>query len=164
MCAAISSNGLVPQKSQIGPYNTERLLLFLDDLHQQLVPEAEREQVGGNKRTFVFVWDNVPFTCNHKLICSPSENDFPFSPPYSPFLNPIEEFFSAWRWKVYDHRPHDQMSLLDAMEAGCRDISAEDCQGWIRHAKRFYPRCIARENIRCDVDENMWPNAEDCID
>ncbi len=55
MCAAISSNGLVLQKSQIGPYNTERLLLFLDDLHQQLVPEAEREQVGGNKRTFVFV-------------------------------------------------------------------------------------------------------------
>lgn len=56
------------------------------------------------------------------------------------------------------------MSLLDAMEAGCREISAEDCQGWIRHAKRFHPRSIARENIRCDVDENMWPNAEDSID
>ena len=28
---------------------------------------------------------------------------FPFLylPPYSPFLNPIEELFSAWRWKVY---------------------------------------------------------------
>jgi hypothetical protein len=42
-----------------------------------------------------------------------------FLPPYSPFLNPIEEFVSAWRWKVYDHHPHDQMSLLDAMNAGC---------------------------------------------
>ena len=22
----------------------------------------------------------------------------------------------AWRWKVYDHQPHDQMSLLEAMD------------------------------------------------
>ncbi|KAI2661539.1 Ribosome maturation factor RimP [Labeo rohita] len=84
-----------------------------------------------------------------------------FLAPYSPFLNPIEEFFSAWRWKVFDHRPHDQMSLLDAMDAACQDITAEHCQGWIRHAKRFFPRCLAKEDIRCDVDENMWPNAQD---
>ncbi|XP_043091924.1 uncharacterized protein LOC122342172 [Puntigrus tetrazona] len=167
MCAAISSAGLVLQKSQIGPFNTERLLLFLEDLHQQLVPAAEREQVGGNMRTFVIVWDNVAFHHSHAItnwFAAHLRMISLFLPPYSPFLNPIEEFFSAWRWKVYDHRPHDQMSLLDAMEAGCRDISAEDCQGWIRHAKRFYPRCIARENIRCDVDENMWPVAEDRID
>lgn len=36
-----------------------------------------------------------------------------FLPPYSPFLNFIEEFFSSWRWRVYDHQPHDQMSPLD---------------------------------------------------
>jgi hypothetical protein len=52
-----------------------------------------------------------------------------FLPPYSPFLNHIEEFFSAWRWKVYDQHPHDQMSLLDNMNAGCGDTSPEDCQG-----------------------------------
>ena len=63
-----------------------------------------------------------------------------------------------------DHHPHDQMSLLDVMDAGCRDFLAEDCQGWIRHAKHFYPSCIARDDIRCDVDENMWPNADDHID
>jgi len=55
--------------------------------------------------------------------------------PYSPFLNPIEEFFSSWRWKVYYHHPHDQISLLDAMNARRQDISAENCQGWIRHAR-----------------------------
>ena len=48
-----------------------------------------------------------------------------FLPPYSPFLNPIEEFFSAWRWKVYDRQPHTQMTLLAAMDAA-----------WIRHSKR----------------------------
>jgi hypothetical protein len=28
--------------------------------------------------------------------------------PYSLFLNPIEELFSLWRWKVYDHQDDDQ--------------------------------------------------------
>lgn len=67
MCAAISSAGLVLQKIQIGPHNTERLLLFLDDLYQQLVPEAEREQVGGNMRTFVIAWGNVAFHHSHAI-------------------------------------------------------------------------------------------------
>ena len=30
-----------------------------------------------------------------------------------------------------------------------------------RHSKRFFPRCIAREDIRCDVDENLWPNRQE---
>jgi hypothetical protein len=87
-----------------------------------------------------------------------------FLPPYSPFLNPIEEIFSSWRWKVYDHHPHDQISLLDAMNAGCLNISSEYFRGWTRHAKRFFPRCIAQDDISCDVDENLWPNAEDRVD
>lgn len=38
-----------------------------------------------------------------------------------------------------------------------------DYQGWIRHAKTFCPGCIVREDMRCDMDENL-PNAEDRID
>ncbi len=56
------------------------------------------------------------------------------------------------------------MFLLDTMNAICPGIPAEDCWGWIRHAKRFFPRCIAKEDIRCDMDENLWPNAEDKVD
>ncbi|RXN18379.1 importin-11 [Labeo rohita] len=39
MCTAISNNGALLHKCQIGPYNTDRLLLFLEDLHERLVPE-----------------------------------------------------------------------------------------------------------------------------
>ncbi len=52
------------------------------------------------------------------------------------------------------------MSLLDSMDAASQDITAEHCQGWIWHTKIFFPICLAREDFRCDVDENMWPNAE----
>nr|XP_024662096.1 uncharacterized protein LOC112436599 [Maylandia zebra] len=140
MCAAIANAGLLLHKCQVGPYNTERLLAFLNDLHQRLVPEQGQE--GENMRTFVITWDNVAF--HHSQAITTWFEVHPrlvslFLPPYSPFLNPIEEFFSAWRWKVYDHQPHDQMSLLEAMDAGSRDITVDDCQGWIRHTRRFYP-------------------------
>jgi len=120
-----------------------------------------------NPPTFIIVWDNVAFHLSRAVtewFAAHPRMVSLFLPPYSPFLNPTEEFFSLWRWKVYDHHPHDQMSLLDAMDDGCQDISAEDCQGWIRHARRFFPRCIARDDIRCDVDENLWPNGEDRVD
>ncbi len=84
-----------------------------------------------------------------------------FLSPYSPFLNPIEDFFSAWRWKVYDRQPHKQMTLLAAMDAVCDEITADACRGMIRHSKRFFPCCIAREDIRCDVDANLWPNRQE---
>ncbi|XP_071348704.1 uncharacterized protein [Trachinotus anak] len=166
MCAAISNNGVLLHKSQIGPYHTERLLQFLEELYDRLVPEGERGQgeLGGNLLTYVITWDNVAFHHAHAVTAwfdaHPRMMSL-FLAPYSPFLNPIEEFFSAWRWKVFDHHPHDQMSLLDAMAAACQDITADNCQGWIRHAKRYFPRCLAREDIRCDVDENMWPNADE---
>ena len=64
-----------------------------------------------------------------------------------------------WRWSVYDPHPHDHMSLLDAMNVGCGDSSPEDYQAWIRHSRGYFPRCIAIEHIRRDVDENLWPNA-----
>nr|XP_024659555.1 uncharacterized protein LOC112435343 [Maylandia zebra] len=124
MCAAIANAGLLLHRCQVGPYNTERLLAFLNDLHQRLVPEQGQE--GENMRTFVITWDNVAF--HHLQAITTWFEVHPrlvslFLPPYSPFLNPIEEFFSAWRWKVYDHQPHDQMSLLEAMDAGSRDIT-----------------------------------------
>jgi transposase len=144
------------------PYNTERLISFLDDLYGRVYSGEERVAVRRNRPTFVIVWDNVAFhhscTVTEWFTAHPRMMSL-FLPPYSPFLNPIEELFPSWRWKVYDHRPHDQMFLLDAMYAGCLDISAEDCQGWTRLAKILFFRCIAQ-----DVDENLWPNAEDRVD
>ncbi len=34
--------GLLLHRCQVGPYNTERLLAFLNDLHQRLVPEQDQ--------------------------------------------------------------------------------------------------------------------------
>jgi len=85
MCAGISSAGLVLQKRQFGN-NTEHLLLILDDLYQQQVPEAE--QVGVNMRTFVIRWDDVAFHHSHAITNWFAAHPFPSL--YSPFHNRLK--------------------------------------------------------------------------
>lgn len=164
MCAAMSENGVLTHIPILGPYNTQHLITFLDTLYRDLIPDHERGMMQEDLPAYVVIWDNVSFHHSNTIrqwFANHHRMLMEFLPPYSPFLNPIEEFFSAWRWKVYDHQPHTQMNLLTAMDAACEDITADACRGWIRHARRFFPRCIAREDILCDVDENMWPNREE---
>ncbi|XP_039902261.1 uncharacterized protein LOC120742857 [Simochromis diagramma] len=59
---------------------------------------------------------------------------------------------------VWDNVSFHRAAL--AMEEACLDISVDACQGWIRHARGFYPRCLAGANIACDVDEILWPDPD----
>ena len=59
-------------------------------------------------------------------------------PPYSPFLNPIEECFSMWRWNVYDLNPYTRVNIVQAMELACGDMGVKCFQGWIKHTRGFF--------------------------
>ena len=120
------------------------MLTFLDVIYTMLVPDPDQEPA-----RFVVLWVNISF---HRAVLV--HNWFSIHPqfcivlyllPYSPFLNPIEEFFSAWHWKVYDRQPYARMPLLQEMEDACGDIEVASVQGWIRHARRYFPRWLARE-------------------
>jgi hypothetical protein len=105
---------------------------------------------------YTAIWDNVSFHRSAMV-----QNWFQhhpqmtvlYLPPYSLFLNPIEELFSARRWKVYDLQPQAQVPLIQAMEDACDQVDAAAVQGWIRHSRRFFPGCLANDAIACDVDE-----------
>ncbi|KAL0154437.1 hypothetical protein M9458_050259 [Cirrhinus mrigala] len=158
MCAAISQNGVVHHHATLGPYNTAHIITFLDTLHDMLTNVQRPEQT-----RYVIIWDNVSF--HRAALVRNLFTDHPLFtvlnlPPYSPFLNPVEEFFSAWRWKVYDRHPHQRIALLQAMEEACGDIDQASCQAWIRHSRRYFPRCLGLEDIACDVDEILWPDPE----
>ena len=75
---------------------------------------------------YVIVWDNVSFhraaTVQNWIVDHPQFLLLYLPPPYSPFLNPIEELFSACRSKVYDRQPYERLTLLEAMEEACDDI------------------------------------------
>ncbi|XP_039472699.1 uncharacterized protein LOC120441495 [Oreochromis aureus] len=162
LCAAMGSEGLVHRHAVLGSYNTQRLLTFLEELKDILL-DRQQHHPGPAHHIYVIIWDNVRFHRTNQIREWFTTNSDHFLnvclPPYSPFLNPIEEFFSSWRWKVYDRQPYTTENLLRAMELACVDIPAEAFQGWIRHSRAFFPRCLARDNIACDVDEVMWPDA-----
>lgn len=68
-----------------------------------------------------------------------------YLPPYSPFLNPIEEFWA----KVKTNVRRDCLTVNDNLgdritEAG-KLVTRSDCQGWIRHSMTFFERCVDGE-------------------
>lgn len=44
------------------------------------------------------------------------------------------------------------------MEEACDQVDAAAVQRWIRHSRQFFLRCLANEDIACDVDETLWPD------
>lgn len=129
MCAAISSEGMVLHEPLFWLYNTESLITFLANLYGKLVPTEERWQGRQNVQAFIIIRDSVAF---YSFATHPLLLYFILL-----LLSSIEEdFLSSWMLNLYGLHPYEQMSLLDAIYAACLDISVEDCQRWVRHAKR----------------------------
>ncbi|XDV24289.1 hypothetical protein PO909_028507 [Leuciscus waleckii] len=110
----------------MGPYNTPHILAFLDRLHHMVTAGNEMLQM-----QYTVIWDNVSF--HRSALVQNWFQHHPqltvlYLPPYSPFLNPMEEFFSAWRWKVYDLQPQAQVLLIQAMEDACDQSTPQLCK------------------------------------
>lgn len=104
-----------------------------DSFRHSSLGHSPWEWEGWRPTQHVVVWDNVSFHYSHLVRQWFAAHDrmlVQYLPPYSPFLNPIEEFFTAWRWKFYDWHSHVQMALLAAMDAACDNITAESWRGW----------------------------------
>ncbi len=71
-------------------------------------------------------------------------------PPYSPFLNPIENGFAQWKQIVRSTRISNETELPTNIENASRLLLREQCNNYYRHMLEFIPRCILKEPI---VDE-----------
>ncbi len=104
MCAAISENGVSTHLPHIGPYNTQLLLVFLNTLYGDLIPEQERGLLRPHLPNYVVIWDNISFHRTNIVrdwFAAHERITVEFLPPYSiPKSN--RRVFSEWRWK--DHK------------------------------------------------------------
>jgi transposase len=66
--------------------------------------------------------------------------------PYSPFLNPIEEFWSKIKAGVRRSALTADNQLSDRICEAVQMVTQANCQAWIRHAVSFFSRC-KREDI-----------------
>jgi transposase len=88
VCCAMNRHGIVGYKTQTRAYNSESFGEFI----RFLISELQNKNI----QNAVFIMDNVAF---HKTdvinnIVVESGYEILFLPPYSPFLNPIENMFS----------------------------------------------------------------------
>ncbi|KAG0747318.1 hypothetical protein G6F57_006497 [Rhizopus arrhizus] len=65
-----------------------------------------------------------------------------YLPPYSPFLNPIELFWSKIKGNIRrDYLSADNNFSLRITEA-TKTVTQEDCVNWISHPRSFFDRCL----------------------
>lgn len=155
---AISARtGLVQYTAEVGGMNNQRFNDFLVQTRQRL-PTNDR---------VVFIYDNTPArNVNH-----PGNSEFKPLPPYSPFLNIVEESFSYLKAaiKAYISSPDQQRLLGNREEARRRGlplgefrktllleaitrnlkilITQEKCMQWYNHMQTYLLRCVNREEI-----------------
>ncbi|KAF7687807.1 hypothetical protein CDIK_2996 [Cucumispora dikerogammari] len=121
ICAAISRGGIIHYSSQKQAFNGDSFINFLSELFRKM---SVRRMFN-----FTFIMDNVAF---HKIIrvrkiIAENSHTILFLPPYSPQLNPIEEFFSKWKHYVKSKNPNTVDELEVAVSVGISLIATSDC-------------------------------------
>ena len=129
--AAVSIAGIISYAITDGAFNTAKMLEWLQ---QGLIPSL-------NSARRMVVMDNARF--HHAAIVVDTLREAgltpTYLPPYSPQLNPIEEFFSALktRYTSVRPRPMDNASLKSALSC-LLDISTnEQMQGYYAHMRQW---------------------------
>jgi len=115
-----SQNGIHRRQEVEGSFNTDRFMCFLDDLHLPLLA--------------VILLDNVSFHHSKRVKSWAAENqiDLLYTPPYSPWFNPIEGIFSIVKRSFYKH--------------GIIQYAFDDVKE--HHCKAFFNKSFRESDIR----------------
>ena len=126
------------------PYNQEKYGQFLTNMLSTL----SREQV----QQAVVVMDNVPFhkSAAIRQLIAQHGHRCEYLPPYSPFLNPIENLFSQWKSMVRRRNCQNEEDLREAIRSASEEITEEHCRNMFRNMERYIPRCLDGTPIDTD--------------
>jgi transposase len=136
LAAAMSMNGLAFHSMQDHAFNTQSFHLFLVDFFGYLTSH--------DIRNVTIIMDNVKFhkSASISAVVNSYGHRLVFLPPYSPFMNPIEEMFNQWKHFVKMASPQNARELTIAISNAASRISADHCNGYFRHMESYLPLCI----------------------
>lgn len=132
--ACIGIRGLVKWEVKKGAYNGESLAAFLDELCPNLQSNA------------ILIMDNAQ--CHHaevvKTTLARHGIAYKFLHPYSPQLNPIEEFFSMLKsnQSKIRPRPRSETTLDESIEKSFEGLENYSMIGFYDHMRSFLPTAI----------------------
>jgi transposase len=141
VCCSMSKNGKFHYQIQNCPFNTESFLEFIKNL-------LEKFQMN-NISNAVLIMDNVTFhrVSSVRGLIEDKGHTLLFLPPYSPFLNPIENMFSKWKEGVKRGNPSNEDELLRLINSSFLGITELNCKNYYTHMLGFVFRCLNHEMI-----------------
>jgi transposase len=100
-----------------------------------------------NYTGYYFVMDNAPIhpaqIVEEKLKAAGHYSVF--LSPYSPFLNPIEEFWSKLKASIKRDQLVEGNLLSDRIREASKTVTLKDLHGWITHSVSYFVRCDNKE-------------------
>jgi len=141
IATAMNMDSLFIFEIQDKPYNSEDFAYYLN----KLIHHLTLNDIDGA----YLIMDNIRF---HKtelvidLIQSYGHNPV-FLPPYSPFLNPIENLFNQWKNLVKRSELKSEDQLYDAVHYASDNITSENCSDYFKNMETYLSRCLNRETI-----------------
>lgn len=141
IASAMNENSLFFFEIKNTPYNSDEFTVFLTQLFNHLLE---------NKITGAYIiMDNVRFHKTHQVISIVEGygHNAIFLPPYSPFLNPIEELFNQWKGLIRRTEPENEDELYNAVNNTSDKITPQNCQNYIRHMESYLNNCLNKEII-----------------
>jgi len=142
LLCAINMQGIVAFEYRTGAFNGELLVNFLET---KLAPYF------ASNRDHVLIMDNVPFhrSKNVTTALSRLKINKEYLPPWSPQLNPIEEFFSMVKAKYRSIKTLNRtISIEDALQdiLSCNDYS-EQCSGFWRSMRGWLDKALQKKSF-----------------
>jgi len=70
-----------------------------------------------------------------------------FLPPYSPFLNPIENLFNQWKNFIKRGQLQNENKLYELVNNSSEQITSIRCMNYYKHMESYLYKCLNREEI-----------------
>lgn len=141
LMAAISINGVICFEMQDGAYNGDGFINFIT---AQLIPYFR------SNPDHVLIMDNCRFHHRNDVLRLLNQHEiiFKFLPPYSPQLNPIEEFFSELKANYRSIRPLSSTHLeVRSRVYGLLQSRISSFVSGYERARNLLPNAIARHQF-----------------
>jgi transposase len=123
-----------------GGVNAARFNLFLSNLLRHRILRT---------KPFYIMMDNAPIHKKQDIedIFQSTHSRQPkhhliYLPPYSPFLDPLEEAFSVWKRYAQRSVLHSKQQLLDSIDRESTRIEPDLCRKLYEHTVSFFDRII----------------------
>ncbi|KAG1092200.1 hypothetical protein G6F42_019259 [Rhizopus arrhizus] len=141
--AAISYQGVESIQAKVAPGGKT------GQIFSQFVKGVMEALDMNNSAPHYFVMDDASIhrSAPARELFSSSRHKLHLLPPYSPFLNPVEECFSTLKTLVKRKPGLARDAFLKHISESSHQIASENCQGWIEHSIHFFLGCSQSKEI-----------------